>query len=192
MKIGLYGEPTNSIFSYYRGLYRQNDLIDLYEYDNISLIKEIDRYFSLSNEGGYVEYTETNLSELLLFYRTFKAAGWLGDIILFTDNVYAGIPTDFELLGYDICADSMYYSPIGDGFLVSYSLDEKFFSEMSINDYKFYKENVNDKGLFQTYSAALNFAQYCNTINQKYEHVIESEDNWRPFAIYTLDIRKHK
>ncbi len=119
-------------------------------------------------------------------YAQLNAQKWDGEMVLFTDCCSVIIPSDFILLGYDICADSKYYSPIGDGFLQIYDKDNTFFVEMCIAKFKYYKNNINSAGLFSTYSIALEFSNYCNVINKKYEHAVETENHWRPFAIYKL------
>ena len=182
MNIGLYGEPTNLELLKYKGLYRQNNLIDFY-YNNV-FESYIEWYFSISTEGNYIQYTKENEIRVIFLYKILKAENWYGDIILFTDNIDTAISTDYELIGYDVCADSKYYSPIGDGFLESYDTDNVFFFEMNKNDYQNYKNNINDYGLFSSYDTALIFSSYCNKINNKYKHAVETEKNWRPFAIY--------
>ena len=186
MNIGLYQEPTNPSLPYYKGLYRQNGIIDLYESDNLCLIKKIDWYFCNSREGNYLKYTEDNKRQLFSLYKMLKTEKWNGEIILFTDNVETEIPTNCELLGYDICAGSKYYSPLGDGILQMYNMNKAFFAEISTVEFKKYKDNINGNGLFSTYSVAFEFSKYCNIINERYEHAVESEKNWRPFAVYTF------
>lgn len=188
MEIGLYNEPTNTKLSNYKGLYRQCDLMNFYECDNVYLKEIIDKYFSLLKDKNYLDCTENTYTISLQLYRTIKTFGWNGDLIIFTDKISENIPNNFDFIGYDICADSKYYSPLGDNFLDRYILDSKFFSSMNNDSFKKYKKNINSSGLFDDYSIALDFAQYCNIINKKYEHVIESEDNWRPFAIYMLKL----
>lgn len=186
MKIGLYSDPTNSNLSNYKGLYRHCNLVDFYECDNVYLAKTIDKYFSLLKDKNYLDYTKNTNTISLQLYKTIKSYGWNGDLIIFTDKIDENIPNNFDLIGYDICADSKYYSPLGDNFLDKYIFDSKFFSAMDNDSFKKYKKNINSSGLFNDYSIALDFAKYCNIINKKYEYVIESEDNWRPFAIYIL------
>ena len=186
MNIGLYNEPVNSNLSNYKGLYRQNNIIDLTESDNLNLRTAVDWFFSVSREGTFLAYGNENNARLSVLYSLLKSEEWRGEIILFTDRNNVNIPSGFVLLGYDICADSKYYSPIGDGFLQSYDVNNPFFAEMSFLDFNCYKKDLNGAGLFNTYATAIEFSKYCNTINGKYEHAIESENNWRPFAIYSI------
>lgn len=88
------------------------------------------------------------------------------------------------MVGYDICADSMYFSPIGDGFLMQYNRLPDFYTDMSFEMYSMYRENINEKWLFNSYEIAMNFSEYCNYINEKHRYCIESQDNWRPVAIH--------
>lgn len=184
MNIGLYSQPINSALLNYRGLYRENGMIDLIESDNHHLTSLIDWFFLTSREGDFLEYTKQNMEQLLSLFSILKVKKWIGEIVLFTDCCKAIIPSGFALLGYDICADSKYYSPVGDGFLQTYDKDNPFFAEMSISEFEHYKNNINIAGLFNAHAIALEFSKYCNAVNKKYEHAVESENNWRPFAIY--------
>ncbi len=184
MNIGFYAEPTNENMLMYKGLYRQNGLIDISTSKNRYLNKGIKWYFRSSIEGNFMEYSEENKQRLLLMYEILKTEQWQGEIIIFTDNFDVEIPSNCKFLGYDICADSKYYSPIGDGFLETYDTDSVFFSEMHISDFECYKKNINMRGLFSTISKALEFSNYCNMMNEKYNHAVETEKNWRPFALY--------
>lgn len=183
MNIGLYHEPINATLSNYKGLYRQNNIVDLMESDHYNLTSAIDWFFSVSREGSFLKYNEKNCERLLKLYSILKEEKWLGEIVIFTDCCSAIIPSGFGVLGYDICTDSKYYSPIGDGFLQSYDKDNPFFIEMSVSEFDCYKNDINDAGLFNTYSIALDFSKYCNVVNDKYEHAVETETNWRPFTI---------
>ena len=184
MNIGLYNEPVNSDALNYRGLYRLNNIVELTESDNLKLRCAIDWFFSVSREGNFLAYDNENNARISELYSLLKSEKWSGEIILFTDRNCVSAPVGCVLLGYDICADSKYYSPIGDGFLQRYDVDNPFFAEMSFLDFYGYKKDINSAGLFNTYAMALEFSKYCNAINKKYEHAIESENNWRPFAIY--------
>ena len=64
-------------------------------------------------------------------------------------------------------------------------------SEMCIRDrnlgselFVHYKEKINSNGLFSNKEVATSLANYCIKINREFPHAVESENNWRPFAIY--------
>ena len=190
MNIGLYKEPTNLAQIKYRGIYRQNGIIDLFleESNDSRFIKAMEWYFSKSREGFYLKYTERNETQLISLYGMLRNKNWDGELLLFTDKTKAIIPYGYEFIGYDVCADSMYYSPIGDGFLEDYHIEGKFFSDMNYDEYEDYKNNLNNKGLFQSYDLAIKFSKYCTNINEKHKYVIETENHWRPFVVYALNI----
>lgn len=189
MRIGLYDKPTNDELPKYKGLYRQNDLVDFCERQNDVLTNMVEWFFEQSTDGMNIEYTEANENKTIQLLRLLRDEKWDGELVLFTDENNLQVPFGFELLGYDICADSMYYSPLGDGFLASYAPNETFFFEMSFEDYREYRNDLNEVGLFNSYVIADNFSQYCNRINNHYSHVIESEENWRPVAIWLRCVR---
>ena len=185
MRFGLYDKPINDEVSKYKGLYRENELIDFCEKSNSILTNMIEWFFSQSRDGMHIKYTEENMNKMVQFLDMLRDEKWKGELLLFTDDRELEIPFGFELIGYDICADSMYYSPLGDGFLTSYIQSETFFNEMSLENYRDYAKNLNNFGLFKSYVVAEEFAKYCNKINSLYPHTIESEENWRPFMIYS-------
>lgn len=187
MYIGFYNCPINECIFNYKGLYRENNLID-YDNKNFMRAKELNWYLSNSIEGMFMEYKEINMPELISIYIELKNNEWRGELILFTDKINKDIPNKFELLGYDICADSRYYSPLGDGFLGEYNQEYTFYKEISEDDFLNYKRSINRNYLFNTAEAALSFSKYCNYINEKYPHAVESESGWRPFAIYKYNI----
>ena len=185
MNIGLYSEPTNESLPNYRGLYRQNGLIDFCDSSSHAVRKEIDWYFSNAKDGGFLGYSKETHRRVLLLYGLLTAEKWPGEIIAFTDKMTAP-PTGAALLGYDICADSRYYSPLGDGFLEVYDRHSLFCLEMDENIFRGFQNALNANGLFSSYAFAQEFAEYCNYVNSQHIHAIESEENWRPFSVYRL------
>ena len=185
MYMGIYNEPTNSEMIHYKGLYRQNNLLDFIDKGDSVVRKYIDWFFEYSNEGNYMEYAEKDLPKLLKMIQLLKLQGWDGELIVFTDNHRACVLPNMIFLGYDICADSRYYSPLGDGFLEQYDLHRDFYEFMNQSEYKLYQYNINNHGLFSDFSFAYKFSLYCNYVNQINIHSVESENNWRPFAVFS-------
>lgn len=188
MYIGFYDCPINDRVLNYKGLYRDNNLIFNYSNKNFIMANELNWYLSNSREGMFVEYKEINIPKLTSIYIELKNNKWQGDLILFTDKNNSIFPNKFEILGYDICADSRYYSPLGDGFLEEYNQEYSFYKEISKDDFLNYKRSINNNYLFSTVEVAFNFSEYCNYINKKYPHAVESENGWRPFSIYRYNI----
>lgn len=185
IRIGFYSEATNIKVKGYLGLYGGSFIV---EYMDLSkdLKKHINWFFETTENSLDIEYNEKNWAEISKLCNKLKKAGWEGTLRVYTDDENFEKP-DFTFLGYDVGADSMYYSPLGDGFLLDYDPTKEFFSEMTAEKYLEYKRNINEKWLFNSYAMALDFAKYCNHINRKHRYCIESEDNWRPFAIYLLE-----
>lgn len=186
MYVGLYSESTNPQLKNYKGLYRQNDLIDFSDSSDPLLKKTVKWFFKNSVEGNYMKYSEKSLFEIIRLAELLRLHGWNGDLIVFTDNYSEAIPMNTVFLGYDICADSRYYSPLGDGFIAQYDLHDDFYSLMKKCQYLNYRNSINQYGLFSDLSSANSFSMYCNTVNQIIKHSVESEDNWHPFALYSL------
>jgi len=185
IRVALFSQPTNQEVATYFGLYGGSCLVDYMQTDKYleGLIKW---FFESSRDGQDVEYDEKSQEKIFELYQGLKTQKWRGSLIVFTDDKKIILP-DFTMKGYDIGADGMYYSPLGDGFLLEYNRHEKFYSEMPFAMYSGFRKNINDNWLFNSFDVASKFSQYCNFINQKHLHCIESEDNWRPFAIYSLN-----
>lgn len=177
--IGLYNDSISHL-KMYQGLYRDNNCLD---YMGISkkLKQNIEKFLKDSSNGLFVEYNSENFKNIFELYELIRNVGWSGDLIIFGD-LSNKIFEHCELIGYDICADSMYYSPLGDGFMEKYK-DINFFADMCVERFEYYKSNLQSNWLFQSFDVAYEFSQYCNHINQKYIFSIESEFNWRPFSI---------
>lgn len=157
MYIGIYNEPTNSEMINYKGLYRQNNLLDFLDKGDSLLKKYINWFFEYSNEGNYMEYAENDLPKLLKLVQLLKHHGWDGELIVFTDNQCASVLPNTVLLGYDICADSKYYSLLGDGFLEQLDLHKDFYKFLDQSQYTLYHHNINKYGLFQNYPLLITF-----------------------------------
>ena len=185
MYIGLYDKPTNACRPGYRGLFRSNGLIDFYYHESPLVRDRLAWFFKNSSEGMHIEYSEENQLKLQALHNILCSVGWYGDMLFFTDTK-AQPPLECAFLGYDVCADSKYYSPLGDGFLDSYSHDCVFYAKMDFDEYSEYAISLNQNGLFSSYLTAELFAKYCNLINKEYEHAVETEGKWRPFAIYRI------
>lgn len=182
IKIGLYCEPINERVSGYWGLYRECFIVD-YMKRNRTLYGLIHNFFEISVDGQSLKYTEQNEKMMVTLYQNLKREKWSGDLICFTDEKQIKMP-GFPKKGYDICSDSMYYSPIGDGFLIRYDSRLDFYRDMSFETYSMYRANINENGLFNSIEIALSFSEYCNYINKKHLYCIESQDNWRPVTIW--------
>ena len=182
IKIGLYCEPINADSKGYLGLYRGSFSIGYMENNN-RLYNLINDFLERTADGQSLDYNEKNRKKIVELYRGLKNENCDVNLVCFTDDKQVEIP-DFMLIGYDICADSMYYSPIGDGFLMQYNRYTEFYADMSFEMYSLYIENINEKWLFNSHEIAMDFAKYCNHINKKNYYCIESENDWRPVAIY--------
>lgn len=109
--------------------------------------------------------------------------GWDGDMILYSDNDEPALK-NVVFLGYDICGDSEYYSPLGDAMLREFNPQFPFDRNLGSELFVHYKEKINSNGLFSNKEVATSLANYCIKINREFPHAVESENNWRPFAIY--------
>lgn len=168
----------------YRGLYRADGICD-YMKSGDELDELIDCFFRETNET-VLRYTAENRKKALELQKSLELHGWAGELIAFTDDVKVLSENGMTFLGYDICADSMHYSPIGGGIMDAYS-DDVFFSEMSEDKYEHFKNGINEFVLFESIDVAREFADYCNFVNEKHRNCVESENNWRAFAVYKVE-----
>ena len=173
-KLHLFNEAMEDTCSNYLGLYT---LLNLPE----NCYQELESEYS----GNY-PYTEENVAVFMRICSYLESQSIRSNLILFSDDMEMKAPDNFTFIGYDICADSEWYSPLGDGFLEEYD-DSVFFNEMSLDEFKTFKSDLNKSGLFSNHDKAVAFAEYCNCINNKYPGVVETEDDWRPFIVYLFE-----
>jgi hypothetical protein len=115
-RIGLYETPTNGDVGKYSGLYRRNDLF-LYEGRNTDLDRLINHFYSISVDAMHAVFNKENAECIVKLYKVLHSEGWTGDAVIFHDETaQIQLLNNFEFTGYDVCADSMYYSPLGDNF----------------------------------------------------------------------------
>ena len=109
VKMGFYSEPTNPKVAGYTGLYGGSCFE---EYMNLSkeLEESINWFFQHAGSNLDIEYNEENWSRTNCLYHKLKNVGWRGILRAYTNDDKLAIP-GFSLAGYDIGADSMYYSP---------------------------------------------------------------------------------
>ncbi|MBR0137651.1 MAG: hypothetical protein IJM15_04510 [Erysipelotrichaceae bacterium] len=172
-KLHLFNETMTDTYHNYLGL---NTLLNLPE-----KCSELE-----SDYSDNFPYTEGNADRLMRICSYLESQSIGSKLILFSDDIMVNVPDNFVFIGYDICADSEWYSPLGDGFLEEYD-DSIFFSEMSLDEFKAFQSDLNESGLFSSCDKAIAFAEYCNCINKKYPGVVETEDNWRPFIVYLFE-----
>ena len=172
-KLHLFNEAMKDTCPNYLGLYT---LLDLPERCSELELEYSDNF----------PYTEGNADRLMRICRCLESQSISSKLILFSDNMAVNAPDSFAFIGYDICADSEWYSPVGDGFLKEYD-NSVFFSEMGLDEFIAFQNDINESGLFSSHDKAVAFAEYCNCINNKYPGVVETEDNWRPFIVYLFE-----
>ena len=185
--IGLYSGSVNKENPGYRGIYRNNDLLDYYELDDLK--SSIDSYFCDSQDGIHKSFSTETFASTFSLYQNLIAREWKGDLLLWGENKNLPLGVNAEFLGIDICGDGLYYSPLGDGFLQNYESQYTFYRSLSYSQFHVYANNINENGLFSDDRIAKQFAAYCNQISQEDDHAIETEANWHPIFIFSLQTK---
>ena len=183
--VGVFSAVMSDQCPKYRGIYRNNDLLDFDQNADIGAI--IQDYFCNSHEGIYKKFSWKTLASVTELYHRLSNCGWKGDMIFWSNDncVPSGLHTTF--LGIDICGNAGYYSPLGDGFLQSYEKKYSFYSELTYKQFQTYKEDINEYGLFTHDNIGQCFAFYCNQISRKDSHAIENEKNWHQIYIFRIN-----
>jgi hypothetical protein len=159
--------------SNYRGLYRGS----FGDWDVTGSSKKlVTDFMNLGREGSNIPYSEKNLEAAITVYRIFIEQGLNPDFIVISNSGFQD--PRFEFLGYDVCAKSLYYSPIGSGgitgeraYLLKH-LDQEMKEEL-LND-------LNEHKLLTTEAIALRFAKFCTDNSE----LIESETPWFPVKVF--------
>lgn len=173
MKLALFNSNMNDDNKLYRGLYRMLD-VELLKYASNSII-------SLLEINDKFDTDKDDLSAVINLYVDIKANNDDCDLIGYSrkeENLQG-----FKFIGFDIVANSEYYSPIGDGFLLEYS-ECTFFEKLNKKQYDIINNSINEYGLIEDRKIALGFSDYCNKINNKHYGIIETESGWDIMYIY--------
>ena len=183
MKIQLLSFPVNTKASNYMGLYRGTNYIDFILSKQLDSDSYISMFLNRIDEDGKLVMNSENYILSKKIYSLLLKQGWDGDMILYSDNDEPALK-NVVFLGYDICGDSEYYSPLGDAMLREFNPQFPFDRNLGSELFVHYKEKINSNGLFSNKEVATSLANYCIKINREFPHAVESENNWRPFAIY--------
>lgn len=175
--IGLYEWPLGANVPAYRGLYRGNSLICP------SQSRELEAFFRLAQDGNSAAYTEETFALLQGLYEIARVRYPQTDLLLFsdTDPEPPADPGCWTFLGFDVCADSRYYSPLGAGLfddIVTKAKENGLISEQSPG------LCLNEAGLFAVREDAKAFSSVCSALQRSGAYEIESEMDWRPWAIW--------
>lgn len=156
----------------YRGLER-----DLPFSEKKFPLKMMKRLLELSEDEGEIPCCTSNLNLLLEIQQQLWNVGFDTDIIVAGDEPDTSWCNEigFEFLGYDICGDSFYHSPV---FRAVFEVpDSDFFEETRKN----YGKYLNANGLFQNIEDAGLFLEY---VKSDKSDTFESEENIRPVKIF--------
>ena len=171
--IGLYEWPLNKSAASYKGLYRGNSLIHL------PRSRTWEAFFRVAQDGSSASYTEENLLLLKKMYTIAKTWYPQTDLLLFSDSAVdlQSVPGAWERIGFDVCGDSHYYSPIGAGLrdtILSNGAEAASTPDL----------HLNETGLFASVEEARIFSLLCNGLQRSGANEIESETNWRPWCVW--------
>ena len=180
--IGLYEWPLGANVPAYRGLYRGNSLIHL------SQSRELKAFFRLAGDGSSTAFTEESFALLKVLHGIVRARYPQTDLLLFSDADLEP-PVDlgpWTFLGFDVCADSRYYSPLGAGLfdiIMTKAKEDGLISEQLSS------LCLNEAGLFSAQGDADTFSSFCHALLRSGVYEIESETRWRPWAIWRYEGR---
>ena len=177
MFIGLYEWPLAAGVPAYRGLYRGNGLASL------SGSRELLTFFRLARDGSGAAYTEETFALLKGLYEIVGPRYPQTDLLLFSDAAPEP-PVDsgpWTFLGFDVCADSRYFSPLGAGLFGAVMTKAKEHGLISEPPPGL---RLNEAGLFADREDAETFSSVCSALQRSGAYEIESEMDWRPWAIW--------
>lgn len=182
MRIGLYEWPLGACVPAYRGVYRGNSLFRL------SQSRELEAFFRLAQDGSSAAYTEESFTLLKGLHGIVRARYPQTDLLLFSDADLEppADPGPWTFLGFDVCTDSRYYSPLGAGLFDVIMTKAK---ENGLISERLSGLCLNEAGLFSARGDADTFSSLCHALQRSGVYEIESETRWRPWAIWRYEGR---
>jgi hypothetical protein len=156
----------------YRGLYR--GILGDWDINGNSKLSVFE-FINLGIEGRNIPFSEKNLELAIIVDQIFKVNNFKPEFTVISNTDFSD--SRFEFLGYDICANSLYYSPIGSGGITGE--DAYLLDHMDSDLTKDVLSDLNSNGLLSTLEIAKRFAEFC-TINAE---LIESETPWTPVSV---------
>lgn len=181
-RIGIYEWSVSTELKGYRGIYRGNSALSA-----LSVAPRlIEEFFRIAEDGCSTEFCASSFVTLQRVSLLLRRYNIKTDLLFFSDERSFSVKADsFVFIGYDICAKSAYYSPIGAG------LHAKLLQEglrwQRISDDEFNSFTLNENGLFSTFETARKFSDMCNDLQLAKEYEFESETDWRPVSIWALN-----
>lgn len=174
----------------YNGIYQLNCLAEYFESkklgDDIRHFTEnyVDEESQLIKFSSYALYDSKELAE--------KISRHYDDthIIIFADENESVDENLAEFIGYDVCADDYYTSPIGMGYLGETDEydeyeNEPFFDNLS-NEVRYeYFKQLNDYGIFDDISPAREIAEYCSWLIDEEYDVFQGAKSFKTVKIYS-------
>lgn len=114
-------------------------------------------------------------------------------IIVFADDDEQPNERALDFIGYDVCADDYYTSPIGMGYLTLplenaeyYYDDLPFFTELHPSIRRDYANQLNDYRLLDSKETADEITEYCNWLVQEYDDIFSGAQEFKTVKIFKL------
>lgn len=95
----------------------------------------------------------------------------------------------YDFIGYDVCADDYYTSPLGMNYL-NYTDDFEIFEDLPFfenisNEVRFdYARQINEFGLFDSTEPAGEIAEYCNWLCKNFDDMFYGAKDFKLIKIY--------
>lgn len=161
-----------------------------------SVMQYIERYIDF--ESQLIELDSYSIYYAKELCKQFKKIGVDADILIYCDIYETPYEYTDEFLGYDVCAEDYYTSPLGMGYLeftsedIEFMVDEEvsddfpFFENIS-NEVRYeYEQQLNRYKLFDNIETANEITEYCNYLTSQYDDIFEGLSNFKAVKIYTV------
>ncbi|MCM1285098.1 MAG: hypothetical protein NC213_04760 [Acetobacter sp.] len=159
-----------------------------------SVFQYIDQYIDF--ESQLIKLNSYSIYYAEALCQQFKKIGVDTGILIYCDVDEIPHESTDDFLGYDVCAEDYYTSPLGMEYLeftsedIEFMVDEEvsddfpFFENISNEVRHEYEQQLNKHKLFDNLETAEEIAEYCNYLTAQYDNIFEGLKNFKIVKIY--------
>lgn len=171
----------------YHGVYQLNSLAEYLDDKKIGSDVEgfINRY--VDEDSQTIKYSPYALYDAQSIAEKIGKRFEKQRVIVYCDSDEIIDDATMQFIGYDVCSDDNYTSPIGLQYFdtgIEQFYDEPFFDNLTPEVRDEYYCQLNSYGLFDSLDTAKEIAEYCNWLVEEYYDMFQGAENFKIVCVY--------